>query len=51
MGVEVKPEKFTINTKEDVTVTPQAEPDAEINIPKGSFDSDGELSLQVIFYM
>jgi len=36
-------------SKEAVVIKPEAEPEAEIDIPKDTFSSAGELSLQVIY--
>ncbi|CAC5418668.1 unnamed protein product [Mytilus coruscus] len=42
-----KPEVFGI-TKRAVTIQPQLEPDAEIDIPKDTFDSPGDLLFNVV---
>ncbi|CAC5418670.1 unnamed protein product [Mytilus coruscus] len=42
-----KPEVFSI-TEEAVTIQPQMEPDAEIDIPKDTFDSPGDLLFNVV---
>ncbi|XP_052094040.1 uncharacterized protein LOC127730036 [Mytilus californianus] len=45
-GKQIEPEKFSIGS-EAVTLKPKGEPEAEISIPKGSFES-GEMSLQIV---
>ena len=45
-GKQIEPEKFHIGY-EAVTLKPKGEPEAEISIPKGSFESEGQMSLQV----
>ncbi|XP_063421593.1 uncharacterized protein LOC134706512 [Mytilus trossulus] len=42
-----KPEVFSI-TEQAVTIQPQMEPDAEIDIPKDTFDSPGDLLFNVV---
>ncbi|XP_063424045.1 uncharacterized protein LOC134707870 [Mytilus trossulus] len=46
-GKQIEPEKFNIGS-EAVTLKPKGEPEAEISIPKGSFESDGQMSLQIV---
>jgi hypothetical protein len=41
-----KKETFAIS-KEEVKIQPTSEPDAEIDIPKGTFETAGELQLNV----
>lgn len=43
---EKEPEVFVIS-KEAVKIQPEAEPDAEIDIPENAFDDPGELCLKV----
>ncbi|CAG2200346.1 unnamed protein product [Mytilus edulis] len=45
--VTIKPEKFSIGS-EAVTLKPKGEPEAEISIPKGSFESAGQMCLQIV---
>ncbi|XP_052091199.1 uncharacterized protein LOC127728055 isoform X2 [Mytilus californianus] len=46
-GKQIEPEKFNIGS-EAVTLKPKGEPEAEISIPKGSFESEGQMSLQIV---
>ncbi|CAC5381606.1 unnamed protein product [Mytilus coruscus] len=46
-GKRIEPEKFSIGS-EAVTLKPKGEPEAEISIPKGSFESEGQMSLQIV---
>ncbi|XP_071154831.1 uncharacterized protein [Mytilus edulis] len=46
-GKQIEPEKFSIGS-EAVTLKPKGEPEAEISIPKGSFESAGQMCLQIV---
>ncbi|XP_063424044.1 integrin-linked protein kinase-like [Mytilus trossulus] len=46
-GKLIEPEKFSIGSKA-VTLKPKGEPEAEISIPKGSFESEGQMFLQIV---
>lgn len=45
-----KKETFAIS-EDEVVIKPTAEPEAEIDIPKGTFDHAAELQLNVCFFL